>query len=139
MTGKKLTEQKYNDFVDSVTSDFSKDELAFLDKMSDLSYDIQFKEFPRLLTGAIGLVDEAGEVLGLLKKVMFQGKPFDEDLRRKLKREVGDVRFYLACLYMALDMTDEEARENNHDKLSARFDNGMFETEKSENRKAGDT
>lgn len=133
------TEQEYCEFVDGLTADYAKDEMAFTDRMTDLTYDLNFKNFPRLAMGAIGLVDEAAEVLGLLKKVMFQGKQLNDETVEKLKREVGDARYYLQELYIALEMDDSDARENNFNKLSARYDNGVFEIEKSENRKTGDT
>lgn len=135
-----ITEQDYRKFIDSITSKESKDEMKFSDRTTDLCYAINDVEsFPRLLTGAMGLSDEAGEVLGIMKKVMFQGKDLNDETIDHLKREVGDCRFYLEQLYMALNMDDSDARQNNYDKLSARFPNGMFEVDRSENREAGDT
>lgn len=139
MSKQNISEKDYSEFVDQLTGPCAKDEMAFTDRMTDLTYDLNFKEFPRLAMGAIGLVDEAAEVLGILKKVMFQGKQLDDETLTKLHREVGDARYYLEELYIALGMEDGDARENNYDKLSKRYDNGVFEVEKSENRKPGDT
>ena len=45
----------------------------------------------RLLTAAVGLCAESGEFTEVVKKIVFQGKPVNEDNIFHLKRELGDV------------------------------------------------
>lgn len=85
----------------------------------------------KLLNGAMGLVGEAGEVIDLLKKFKFHKKPFDRD---KLLNEIGDVRWYLELLTIALDTTMEEVEAINTKKLNIRYPNG-FSAEDSELRR----
>ena len=55
-----------------------------------------------------------------------------------MKRELGDICWYLAQACMALDTTFDEIIEMNVDKLKARYPGGEFNVHKSENRKEGD-
>ena len=74
----------------------------------------------------------------MVKKILLQGKPYNEDNIFHMKRELGDIMWYLAQACMALDISFEEVIEMNIEKLSARYDKGSFEVYKSENRKEGD-
>ena len=67
---------KYSQFVDAVTSDESKDFLALSDRLVEL--DKKGANIERLLTAGVGLNAEAGEFLEIVKKMVFQGKPWDE-------------------------------------------------------------
>ncbi len=55
-----------------------------------------------------------------------------------MKRELGDICWYLAQACMALDTTFDEIIEMNVDKLKARYPGGEFDVHKSENRREGD-
>ena len=70
---------------------------------------------------AMGLSGEAGEVADLVKKGIFHQQGLDKE---KLKKELGDVLWYLAALCTDLDLTLEEVMQHNIDKLKARFPNG---------------
>lgn len=89
---------------------------------------------PRLLQGLIGLNDEAGEALGILKKHMFHGHWLDKE---HLAKELGDVAWYLAVSADALGYKLEDIFKINIDKLQKRYPEG-FDTEHSVNRKEGD-
>ena len=65
--------KKYEQFVDAVTSDSSKDFVALADRMGEL--DRQGANIERLTTAGIGLAAESGEFLEIVKKMVFQGKP----------------------------------------------------------------
>ncbi|MFP3435996.1 hypothetical protein SB781_40225, partial [Paraburkholderia sp. SIMBA_061] len=65
----------YRNFVDRVTSTESKDYKAFEKRTKELHN--QGINIPRFITGATGLGDESSEVQGLMKKMIFQGKPFN--------------------------------------------------------------
>ena len=93
---------------------------------------------PRLLTAALGLTAESGEFTEVVKKIILQGKPYNEENIFHMKRELGDICWYLAQACMALDTTFDEIIEMNVDKLKARYPGGEFDVHKSENRKEGD-
>ena len=92
----------------------------------------------RLLTAAVGMSAEGGEFLEIVKKIIFQGKPYNEDNVRHLKIELGDILWYVAQACMALDISLDEITDMNIDKLSKRFPDGHFSEYYSENRKEGD-
>ena len=127
---------KYVRFVNQVTSDESKDAVAFMNRIQDLKE--QKTEMHRLLTGAVGVCSEGGEFLEIVKKMIFQGKPWDEANIHHLKIELGDIMWYVAQCCMALDVPLEEITDMNIDKLSKRYPNGMFQEYYSENRMEGD-
>lgn len=89
----------------------------------------------RLLMSIMGIGGEAGEIVDLHKKVLFHKHPFDKD---KYIKEAGDVLWYLAELSSALGVSLALIAQRNIDKLKARYPEG-FSTEKSLNRKEGDT
>jgi NTP pyrophosphatase (non-canonical NTP hydrolase) len=91
-----------------------------------------------MLTAALGLSAEAGEFTEVVKKIIFQGKPVNEDNLFHMKRELGDIMWYFMQACMALDVSPEEVIEMNVDKLKARYPGGEFDVHFSENRKQGD-
>ena len=129
--------EKYLEFVDGVTSDPSKDVAQLLRRISELET-VGDADVPHLLTAALGLTAEAGEFTEIVKKIILQGKPYNEDNVFHMKRELGDICWYIAQACMALDTTFDEIIEMNVDKLKARYPGGEFNVHKSENRKAGD-
>jgi NTP pyrophosphatase (non-canonical NTP hydrolase) len=127
---------EYTEFVDGVTSDASKNRQAFLDRIGQL-YD-EGCNVERLLTSACGMSAEGGEFMEIVKKMIFQGKPFSEDNLYHMKRELGDVAWYWANACLALNMDPYEVLVENVHKLESRFPGGKFDISKSENRKSGD-
>ena len=92
-------------------------------------------DFPlRLLTAAVGMSAEAGEFTEIIKKIIFQGKPVNEDNLFHLKRELGDIMWYVAQACLGLDISLDEVLQLNYEKLSARYPEGTFDIERSENR-----
>ena len=128
---------KYLDFVTEVTSLPSTDLAALLSRITELDIE-QDADVPRLLTAALGLTAEAGEFTEVVKKIILQGKPYNEENVFHMKRELGDICWYIAQACMALDTTFDEIIEMNVDKLKARYPGGEFDVHKSENRKEGD-
>ena len=128
---------KYLDFVTEVTSLPSTDLAALLARITALDVEGD-ADVPRLLTAALGLTAESGEFTEVVKKIILQGKPYNEDNVFHMKRELGDICWYLAQACMALDTTFDEIIEMNVDKLKARYPGGEFDVHKSENRKEGD-
>ena len=128
---------KYLDFVTEVTSLPSTDLAALLSRITELDIE-QDADVPRLLTAALGLTDESGEFTEVVKKIILQGKPYNEENIFHMKRELGDICWYLAQACMALDTTFDEIIEMNVDKLKARYPGGEFDVHQSENRAEGD-
>ena len=129
--------EKYLDFVHDVTSTESLDYAALLTRMNKLELEDDCN-LPQLLTAALGLTAESGEFSEVVKKIILQGKPYNEDNVFHMKRELGDICWYLAQACMALDTTFDEVIEMNVDKLKARYPGGEFNVHKSENRVEGD-
>ena len=127
--------EKYTQFVNAVTSKESKDYAAFDERVFELTEEIPVE---RLLTAALGICAEGGEFTEVVKKIVFQGKPVNKENIFHMKRELGDICWYLAQACMALDTTFDEIIEMNVDKLQARYPGGSFDVHKSENRKDGD-
>lgn len=76
---------------------------------------------------AMGLAGEAGEVCDLVKKVQHHRAPLDE---AKLKKELGDVLWYLAHACNVMGWSLDEIAALNIEKLRARYPDG-FTTEAS--------
>ena len=129
--------QKYLEFVEGVTSAPSTNLAALLSRITELELDYD-ANVPKLLTAALGLTAESGEFTEVVKKIILQGKPYNEDNVFHMKRELGDICWYIAQACMALDTTFDEVIEMNVDKLKARYPGGEFDVHKSENRKDGD-
>ena len=129
--------ERYLDFVAGVTSPASSKFPELLSRITSLDIEND-ADVPRLLTAALGLTAEAGEFTEVVKKIILQGKPYNEDNVFHMKRELGDICWYLAQACMALDTTFDEIIEMNVDKLKARYPGGEFDVHKSENRKQGD-
>ncbi len=127
---------KYVEFVKGVTSEPSLNYAAFLSRTNSL--EIEDCNVTQLLTAALGLTAESGEFTEVVKKIVFQGKPYNEENVFHMKRELGDICWYLAQACMALDTTFDEILEMNVDKLVARYPGGSFDVHYSENRKEGD-
>ena len=133
---KKIDFDKYAIFVDGVTSDSSKDYQCFIESISSL--DGKGANIQRLLTAAVGISAEGGEFMEIVKKMVFQGKPWDEHNRKHLIIELGDVMWYVANACIALDISFDDVIRGNVKKLEKRYPGGSFSVDKSENRKAGD-
>ena len=128
--------KRYEEFVNAVTSDSSKDFESLIDRLGDLER--KGANPQRLTTAAVGLSAESGEFLEIVKKMVFQGKPWDEHNRKHLIIELGDVMWYVAQACMALDVDFDDVIKGNVQKLEKRYPGGSFDIEKSENRAAND-
>ena len=128
--------QKYVEFVDAVTSQPSKDHEAFIYRLQEIEGQGFHSE--RLLTAAVGMCAEAGEFTEVVKKIIFQGKPVNEDNLFHMKRELGDIMWYMMQACMGLETCLDEIIEMNVEKLSSRYPDGAFDIYFSENRKEGD-
>ena len=127
---------KYTEFVDLVTSDASKSYDSLIERYEELHK--EGCKIERLDTAASGMVAEAGEFMELVKKIKFQGKPWNDDVKDHLVTELGDVMWYCAQAAMALDERLAEVIFRNTVKLASRYPEGEFSIERSETRKEGD-
>ena len=136
-TKKVIDSNKYIEFVRQTTSPASSDFAQLLSRMTELEA-ANDADVPRLLTAALGMSAEAGEFTEVVKKIILQGKPYNEENVFHMKRELGDICWYLAQACMALDTNFREIMEMNYEKLSARYPEGAFDVYRSENRVEGD-
>ena len=127
---------KYQSFVVEVTSDASTNFVDFVDRIGEL--DREGANIERLLTSGVGINAEGGEFLEIIKKMIFQGKPWDEDNKEHLIIELGDIMWYVANACMALDIDMKDVLQINMSKLAKRYPKGTFDIYLSENRKADD-
>ena len=128
--------EEYTDFVDKVTSEASKSSDKMRERIDYLnSRDI---EMSRLLTAGIGLSGEVGEFNEIIKKIMFQEKSLDDGAHEHMKKELGDVMWYVvqACLALKVDLVD--VINTNKKKLSKRFPQKKFNEKDDANRGLGD-
>ena len=132
----KIDGQKYIEFVRQTTSSASSNFTSLLSRLTEL--ETQDADIPRLMTAAYGLSAEAGEFTEVVKKIFLQGKPYNEENIFHMKRELGDLCWYLAQACMALDTNFDEILQMNYEKLSVRYPEGTFDVYRSENRKQGD-
>ncbi len=138
MTNNKVIDtKKYIEFVRQTTSPASSDFAQLLSRLTELEA-TNDADVPRLLTAALGMTAEAGEFTEVVKKIVMQGKPYNEENVFHMKRELGDICWYLAQACMALDTNFEEVLQMNYEKLSARYPEGTFDVYRSENRVEGD-
>ena len=88
----------------------------------------------RLCNWSMGLAGETGELVDLLKKHVHHGHELDV---LKVKKELGDVLWYLAMLCEELNLSLDEVAQMNIEKLRARYPSG-FSTEASVKREPED-
>jgi NTP pyrophosphatase (non-canonical NTP hydrolase) len=127
---------RYVEFVDEVTSDASKDFVYLSDRLVDL--DRKGANIERLLTAGVGINAEGGEFLEIIKKMVFQGKPWNDDNREHLIIELGDVMWYVAQACNALGVSFDDVISTNVNKLLKRYPGGEFDVFYSENRAEDD-
>ena len=124
----------HRDFVNSVTSEATVDSDTFIERLEEFQDgDMIWSQPQRLLTGGIGICSEGGELLDLVKKLLFQGKEPTPELREKIKLELGDVMWYVQQVLIWGGWSLNEVLAENTKKLTGRFPEG-FSVDKSENR-----
>jgi NTP pyrophosphatase (non-canonical NTP hydrolase) len=134
---KQIDTVKYVEFVRQTTSLPSADYANLMARLTQLEAEND-ADVPRLLTAALGMSAEAGEFTEVVKKIFLQGKSYNEENVFHLKRELGDICWYIAQACMALDTNFNEILQMNYEKLSARYPEGTFDIFRSENRVEGD-
>ncbi len=128
---------KYQDFVEAVTSKPSKDVAVLIQRLHDLFQEPDLN-ISLLMTASIGLASEGGEFSEIVKKMVFQGKPYNEDNRFHMKRELGDIMWYWVNACRALGYDPNDVIAENVKKLESRYPGGKFDVYHSENRLEND-
>jgi NTP pyrophosphatase (non-canonical NTP hydrolase) len=76
---------------------------------------------------SLGLVNEAGEVAGKIKKVFRdKGGEINEETRSALKAELGDVLWYVSQVCSELNLSLDEVAEYNLTKLFDRLERNVI-------------
>jgi NTP pyrophosphatase (non-canonical NTP hydrolase) len=127
---------KYSDFVKAVTSPASNDIMQLYYRVEELK--LQGVNISLLNTAAIGLGSETGEFQEIVKKILFQNKPLNEENIFHMKRELGDIMWYWVNACRSLNLDPNDVIAENVEKLKARYPGGEFDPWYSENRKEGD-
>jgi len=147
---KQVDLHKYQEFVQAVTSKESNDLTEFMNRLDrlDANYEAYGADgeymhgpninVPLLMTGSIGLTAEAGELIEIVKKMLFQGKPLTQENLFHMKRELGDIMWYWINTCRALELDPNDVIAENVKKLEARYPGGKFDVYHSENRKEND-
>jgi NTP pyrophosphatase (non-canonical NTP hydrolase) len=130
---------KYEKFVNAVTSKESNNYDYLHRRIEELRNQTGSTFNPALLlTAAIGIAAEGGEFAEIPKKIFFQGKPFNDEARFHMKRELGDIMWYWVNACRALDLDPNDVIQENVNKLESRYPGGKFDVAHSEHRKEGD-
>ena len=100
--------------------EYHKRAVALVDNESD-------DEFKGYMAFVLGIVGEAGEVAEKFKKITWHraGVVNDAD-REELKKELGDVLWYIAALSDALGYSINDIAELNLEKLETRKKRGVL-------------
>lgn len=99
--------------------------------MSCYCIDVPEHDLAQLVCGTLGMCGESGEVADYLKKYIFHEHPLDLEI---VKKELGDVLWYIALCCDAINISIDEIMQINIDKLKKRYPDG-FSKEASINRK----
>ncbi len=128
---------RYQEFVEKVTSEPSNDLTTFMDTLDrlDANYELFDGEMrhgpdvnvPLLLTAALGMAAETGEFCEIPKKIFFQGKALNEEAVFHMKRELGDVMWYWINACRALNLDPNDVIAENVRKLESRYPGGSFD------------
>lgn len=133
---------RYSNFVAEITSRQSNSTISLQQRLNELEIAAEKSGIPLnmalLLTASIGLASEGGEFSEIVKKMAFQGKPYNEEQRFHMKRELGDIMWYWVNACRAIGYDPNEVVSENVRKLEARYPGGSFDVYYSENRKEGD-
>lgn len=103
-------------------------------KINELAREEVDYDFTEATNAALGLCGEAGEVCDMIKKWIFHEAELDQE---HLKKEIGDVMWYVALMCDAFNWSLDDILEINIDKLKKRYPDG-FDSELSAHRKEGD-
>lgn len=99
-------------------------------KLAMTTLNPELSEKDVLINGVMGLCGESGEAIDIVKKWLAQGHELDKE---RLKKELGDICWYVAETATALGFDLEDVMVSNIEKLKKRYPEG-FAAERSINR-----
>ena len=127
---------KYSKFVQVMTAAPSKNFDSYVERINELNE--AGCDVSRLNTAAIGIVAEAGEFAEIVKKILFQGKEYNQDNIDHMIIELGDILWYISQAATALGVRLDDILLGNTMKLLKRYPDGEFDVLKSEYRAPND-
>ena len=127
---------KYSKFVQVMTSKPSKEFDSYVERITELKEN--GCDVSRLNTAAVGIVAEAGEFAEIVKKILFQGKEYNQDNIDHMIIELGDILWYISQAATALGFRLDDILLGNTMKLLKRYPDGEFDVLKSEYRAPND-
>jgi len=75
----------------------------------------------------LGLAGEAGEIANKIKKIIRdKNNQLDDNDRQEIKKELGDVLWYIAQIATELQIPLEEIAQNNLEKLLSRLERNVL-------------
>lgn len=105
--------------------------------MKTLAPEVAADEMLSTLNATTGLASETGEINEIIKKRYFHGHPRTPEVDIHMKKEIGDLMWYVALICVSQGFDLSEILDMNIAKLKARYPEG-FSTERSMNRKTDD-
>lgn len=132
-----MTGNEYQKLASRTNDGLATDRLY--DKMHLIDYcnmvtPFENRDLGGVLNACLGLAGEVGELNDMIKKWVFHEKELDET---HLKKELGDVMWYVAMMCQSMGWGLDDVLQMNIDKLIARYPEG-FDVIKANNRQAGD-
>lgn len=91
----------------------------------------RLSESERMLDAAAGLAEEAGEILGVVRKHAYQSRPLDRDA---LRAELGDALWCLAMTARSAGIDLDDVATSNIAKLQHRYPAGYADAPSAERR-----
>lgn len=138
MTGNEYQEMamRTNDgkSTDRVISGVLTCDLKWLHNHNVVREDTDGLDLGGVLNGCLGLAGESGETLDMVKKWVFHDSELDKD---HLKKELGDVMWYVAMICHSMGFDLDDVMQTNISKLKARYPGG-FDTYRANHRERGD-
>ena len=125
-----MTGKEYQELAMRTNDGEATERLGFLTSMDENTV----VDFGGLINGCLGLAGESGETLDMIKKWVFHEKELDKE---HLKKEIGDVMWYVAMICESAGFDLDDVMQTNVDKLKARYPEG-FDTYLANHRKEGD-
>ena len=125
-----MTGNEYQKFAMRTNDGEATERLGFLTSRDENTV----VDFGGLINGCLGLAGESGETLDMIKKWVFHEKELDKD---HLKKEIGDVMWYVAMICESAGFDLDDVMQTNVDKLKSRYPEG-FDTYLANHRKKGD-
>jgi NTP pyrophosphatase (non-canonical NTP hydrolase) len=83
-----------------------------------------YPEQARIFYPCLGLAGETGEICEKVKKHVRDGRQLDKE---DLKKELGDVLWYISALASDLDISLEDVAVSNYEKLKSRQERNVLQ------------